>query len=191
MDVPIFDGNAVLRQARQGDGDAMEMLIARIRPDLVRHARASGASDADASDAAQMTAYVIAQQLSKCHADIWTGFLAWAKTIVANEVHQIARRQPPLQSLDALAASSVALADLLASDSPTPSSHAARREAADRIRAQIKRLDERERSVIEMYYGQGLPFAEIGRRLNISDTWVAAVNKQALSALKKFLTHGQ
>jgi RNA polymerase sigma-70 factor (ECF subfamily) len=68
---------------------------------------------------------------------------------------------------------------------PSPSQHVAARERASRLQGVLRRLAEGDRAVVELRIFQGLPYEEIGRRLDIEP---AAARKRYGRALLRLRT---
>lgn len=62
-----------------------------------------------------------------------------------------------------------------------------RRETAQTVRAALQKLSVRDREVLALYYLQELPFAQVGQRLNISESAAKVRNHRALSRLRLVL----
>jgi RNA polymerase sigma-70 factor (ECF subfamily) len=74
---------------------------------------------------------------------------------------------------------------LPAARGPSPSQHVADRERASRLQAVLRRLAEGDRAIVELRIFQGLPYEEIGRRLDIEP---AAARKRYGRALLRLRT---
>ena len=79
------------------------------------------------------------------------------------------------------------LADVIHDDSASPSLEVEIREMKRTLGEAIDRLPERERTVIALYYYDGLTFKEIGRILTISESRVYQLHTQAVIRLRGYL----
>ncbi len=61
--------------------------------------------------------------------------------------------------------------------------------AAAEVRGKVATLPERERSVVALYYGQGLTHAAIAQCLHMCDARVSELRRQALARLRTDLAH--
>jgi RNA polymerase sigma factor for flagellar operon FliA len=62
------------------------------------------------------------------------------------------------------------------------------RELRDIMRAEIKRLPEREKLVLSLYYDEGLTLAEIGQVLNVTESRVSQIHTKSVLHLRSRLT---
>lgn len=192
MGEPSTNWDELVEKARQGNPDARNRVLSRLRPLVVKRIRSSGACDADASDVAQETLTNVDRGLHQFNGQGWAGFMTWVRTIERNVFAQLKRRAAlPINSLDAAAGSSIALVDMLFADSPSPSSKAARAELELRLKTYISKLPDRQQTVISMFYREKLSLAEIARRIGITADAVAIAKRNALRTLKKRLADGQ
>jgi len=56
-------------------------------------------------------------------------------------------------------------------------------QSADRVRALVARLPEKERQVVEGYYFESMTLEEVGARIGLSKSWVSRVHQSALARL--------
>jgi RNA polymerase sigma-70 factor (ECF subfamily) len=122
--------------------------------------------------------------------------LAWLRRILAHNLFNEARRFNAQQrdaarevSLDQVRAgvehSSVALAQGLAADTPTPSQLAARRESAVRLADALAKLPEDYQSVLLLRIFEELPAEEVAQRMNRSPGAIRMLQMRALQALRE------
>ena len=78
-------------------------------------------------------------------------------------------------------------AALVPSEPESPYKAYETREVRERVRAAIAALPPRERKVISMYYGQDCTMKEIGEELQVNESRVSQIHKQALSHLRTAL----
>ncbi len=79
------------------------------------------------------------------------------------------------------------LADILPSDSPRPLDSLALRERRRALAAAVNRLPDRERTVVALYYHEGLTFKEIGGALTVSESRAYQLHAQAVTRLRGYL----
>jgi RNA polymerase sigma factor FliA len=72
--------------------------------------------------------------------------------------------------------------------SDSPQEVVERRDVSARIRHELRRLPPREMTVLDMYYEEGLTFAEIARALGVTETRVAQIHAKAVIHLRFRLT---
>ena len=80
-----------------------------------------------------------------------------------------------------------ALHKRLAADTKTPSSRAAGREAEVRVRLAISRLSPRRRQVIELFHMDGLPMAEVAKRMDSTVPAVKNLLSRARAELRRHM----
>jgi RNA polymerase sigma-70 factor (ECF subfamily) len=125
--------------------------------------------------------------------------VAWLRRALANNLTDEIRRLGPRgrlgpreQSLEqALEASSVRLEAWLACEDPTPGCAAIRHEQLARLAEALLTLADDQRAAVEMHHLQGLPLADVGRRLGRSREAVAGLVFRGLKKLRLHLTHDQ
>jgi RNA polymerase sigma factor for flagellar operon FliA len=78
----------------------------------------------------------------------------------------------------------VQLADKLAAGGADPTEPAERR---DFWRVALGRLSRRERTVVRLYYWEGLTMAQIGRVMLCSESWICLIHDQAIFNLRATL----
>ena len=61
------------------------------------------------------------------------------------------------------------------------------RELRHAMRAEVRKLPERERTVIALYYGEGLTLAEIGAVLGVTESRVSQIHTKAVLVLRSRL----
>jgi RNA polymerase sigma factor FliA len=79
------------------------------------------------------------------------------------------------------------LVDVIQDDSSAPSLEAEMHERRRMLGKSIDRLPERERTVISLYYYEGMTFKEIGKILTISESRVYQLHTQAVLRLRGYL----
>jgi RNA polymerase sigma factor for flagellar operon FliA len=79
------------------------------------------------------------------------------------------------------------LADVLPADSPSPLDSVAIRERQRALADAVNRLPDRERTVVSLYYHEGLTFKEIGGALTVSESRAYQLHAQAVTRLRGYL----
>lgn len=146
-----------------------------------------------ASDAAQQTLMTAFRDWDQCRAASEQQRLAWLKTILANQLAQLARRHTTAQrdvrreiSLDqSLTRSADRLERFLAAGAASPSAAAANREEQIRLAEVLERLPRAYRDVLVLRNLQELPFDEIAARLGRAPGAVRMLWVRALARLRQ------
>lgn len=79
------------------------------------------------------------------------------------------------------------LVDLLPTEDPSPLESVAVRERKRALAAAVDRLPDRERTVVSLYYHEGLTFKEIGSVLTVSESRAYQLHAQAVTRLRGYL----
>ena len=79
------------------------------------------------------------------------------------------------------------LSDLLPTDDPSPLESVTVRERQRALAAAVDRLPDRERTVVSLYYHEGLTFKEIGGVLTVSESRAYQLHAQAVTRLRTYL----
>jgi RNA polymerase sigma factor for flagellar operon FliA len=79
------------------------------------------------------------------------------------------------------------LVDLLPTDDPSPLDSVALRERQRALVSAVDRLPDRERTVVALYYHEGLTFKEIGGVLTVSESRAYQLHAQAVTRLRSYL----
>jgi RNA polymerase sigma factor for flagellar operon FliA len=78
-------------------------------------------------------------------------------------------------------------AERVAAATESPASRVLREEEAESIQAAMRQLPKRYRFVLHAHYYEDLSLVSIGRRLNLSKSWVSRIHAQALVMVRKIL----
>lgn len=195
-----MDPNALIRDAREGRGQALEDLLEPYRSLLKVLARTSldGAlgAKADASDIAQETLLKAHQRFDQFRGESEGELVSWLKRILANNLADLHRRfsgnegrsLAREQSLEILLdRSSHALAGLVPAKGPTPSEGAAREERAVLLAEALEHLSPEYREALILRSLQELEWSEVGRRMRRSPGAVRMLWGRALRELGRLL----
>jgi RNA polymerase sigma-70 factor (ECF subfamily) len=153
----------LLAAARRGEQQALERLFGELRDIVCGRARGRG----DASDVAQDVMLKLHEHFGLFQGQTWPELLAWAQKVLGNQLiddHRHDRAQVRDEGRE------VAGGDLfpgLPAGGTTPSRAAVRNEEEARLREAVGRLPERMRQVVLLRM-EGLPFAEVARRVGVS-----------------------
>ena len=148
----------------------------------------------DASDVAQQTLLEAWRAESQFRGNTSGERIAWLRTILGRVIKQEVRqydgtlKRDPGRELaldNSLAQSSIMLANMLVSDTASPSVHADNREQQMIIAEVIESLDEDYREVIVLRNLQGLSHAEVAVRLDRTESAVRMLWLRALKELRQ------
>lgn len=96
-----------------------------------------------------------------------------------------AHRQPvQILSVEGLEEQGAGIAELIADDSADPAVLIEAREAVAMVRAAALRLEERDRTVIRLYYAENRTLADIGRMLGLTESRVCQLHSRAVLRLR-------
>ncbi|WP_035351886.1 sigma-70 family RNA polymerase sigma factor [Edaphobacter aggregans] len=82
-------------------------------------------------------------------------------------------------------------AEQVAASTESPARSVLRKEESETIQAAMRRLPKRYRFVLHAHYYEDLSLVSIGKRLNLSKSWVSRIHAQALAMLRKILLESQ
>jgi RNA polymerase sigma-70 factor (ECF subfamily) len=186
-----------LAAAREGDTAALGRLLLAARVYLVNVAdaelepilRAKGSG----SDVVQEALTEAQQILARFTGSRFAEFLAWLRAILLNKLSDFRRhyfrthtrqvsRERPIE-----ADTSSGCGIQRSGDGTTPSAEATRQEEERLLAAALGRLAEQYRQVIAWRNFEGLPFAEIGRRLGKSEDAARMLWGRAIDQLRQEL----
>jgi RNA polymerase sigma-70 factor (ECF subfamily) len=196
----LFDSQDVLIRAKSGDESAKGELLNRFRPYLnviaqrLLDERLQGRMDF--SDVVQTTYLEATRDFDSFRGDTVESLLAWLRNILRNNVataHQqhlaaqkrSARKETMLRVASESGGSSMGMADILPSESSTPSQRLMRDEAAVVLATCMSQIPETQRDAIRMRYLDGMSLKEISDRLGKSEMAVAGLLKRGLRALRE------
>jgi RNA polymerase sigma-70 factor (ECF subfamily) len=172
---------ALLQQARAGDGVALGRLLEAYRPYLTLLARMQIGrrlqGKADASDAVQEAFLGAHRDFGQFRGDSERAFLAWLRQVLASVLANLVRHFQGTQRRDVrleqqlaveLEHSSAALGLPLQAPSSTPSRQAEKREQGVLLAAALERLGREDRELLMLRHLEGLSFPEVARRMGRS-----------------------
>jgi RNA polymerase sigma-70 factor (ECF subfamily) len=192
----------LIQRCRDGDTGAREQLFERYRRYLRLLAQAQLGrqlrAKCDPSDLVQQTLLEAHRDFPAFQGEHEGELLAWLRRILAHNLFNEARRFAARQrdaarevSLDqfctGLERSSLAMARCLAGDLPSPSSEAARREAAVRLADALAGLPEDYQTVLLLRVFEEMSAEEVAQRMERSAGAVRMLQMRALTALRERL----
>jgi len=195
----LFDSNAILALAKQGDESAKGELLNRFRPYLnviaQRHLDERLQSRLDYADVVQITFLEAFRDFESFRGDTVESLLAWLRHILRNNVstaHQhhltaqkrSARKEVTLRISSESGGSSLGMQDILPAESSSPSQRMMRDEASVVLAACLEQIPETQRDAIRMRYLEGMSLKEISDRTGKSEMAVAGLLKRGLRALR-------
>ena len=157
----------LIRRARQGDGEAFAELIAGQKQTLYKVARSYLHSDADAADAIGETVLTCFEKLDTLREPVY--FRTWMVRILINKCRDLLRQRSRCVPLET--------AGEPAYTEPG--------EARAEFLALLDSLDEKYRTVLLLYYGEGFRTAEIARILNVKEETVKTRLKRARAGFQQ------
>jgi RNA polymerase sigma-70 factor (ECF subfamily) len=185
----------LLARARGGDSPALGRLLERYRAYLTVLAgvqigrRLQG--KVDAADLVQDAFLEAHRNFPLFRGTVEAEFVAWLRQILAGRLANLLRRFLGTKGRDVrleqdlaleLDASSQALGGALAASQSSPSQQAVRREVSLRLADALADLPENYREVIVLRHLEGLPFAEVARRMgrtvdSVEKLWIRALGR--------------
>lgn len=195
------DTDNLIADARQGDDEARQALLARHRSRLRRmvavHLDRRLAPRVDPSDVVQETLGEAAAKLSGYLRDRPLPFYPWLRRLalerlvklhrrhVRTQRRSIAREEPGVLNLPD--ESAVQLAQKLIDTGSSPSKHVVREELRRRVRVALAQLGKVNRDVLVMRYLEGLATSDIAAALGLSEAAVKMRHLRALDSLRKLM----
>jgi RNA polymerase sigma-70 factor (ECF subfamily) len=189
------DGSSVdglLSEAVTGDRSAISRLLERYRTRL-KHLVAARldrrlAVRVDPSDVVQEALIDADRRLPEYLQDRAVGFFPWLwqlavqRLVTSRRVHVEADKRSVRRELAHHGLSAERLFGGIIQSDTSPSEHVIREEDRARARVAIAALAESDRTILDLRYIQGLPFAEIAGRLGIG---IGAVKMRHLRAIER------
>lgn len=78
--------------------------------------------------------------------------------------------------------------EISANEAEDPSVSVEQREVRERLVAAMRELDDRERTVITLYFYEGLTLREIGQALHLTEGRISQIMRRTLEKLRGFLS---
>lgn len=193
---PDFDWEACIRVAREGSPTALGQLLEACRPFLLAVAERELAPDlrakAAASDLVQETCLDAQRDFPAFEGGTAEEVRAWLRRVLLHNLGDLRQRFRDVgkrdvrreASLDADGSDARQKALALPDDTPSPSSHARRREEETLVEAALAKLSEAHRQVIHLRHRDRRSFAEIGRLMGRSEEAVQKLWERAIQQLR-------
>lgn len=195
----MFDSQAKLSAAKEGDSQAKGELLDRFRPYLnviaqrLLDDRLKGRMDHN--DLVQATYLEAARDFAAFRGDTIESFLSWLRHILRNNIasaHQehlqtqkrSARLEVTINPAGVSGSSPMQFEQLIPSGASSPSQRLMRNEAAAMLAACIEHLPQTQADAIRMRYLEGLSLKEISDRMKKTDMAVAGLLKRGLQGLR-------
>src|SRR5580704_9862203 len=162
--------------AKKGSNSALGRALSACRPQLLRAARRRLLPTlrpvVGASDIVQDTFINATKAFRVFRGERGSQFLNWLRRILANRIAQLGRRERPRQ-IDGDQGTPIRayrpISTLICSDEKSPSSIACEQENAELIRSGLMRLSEHDQRILQLRFDDGLSFAQIGQRLELTE----------------------
>lgn len=192
------DPSDLIRRAKDGDREAIEVLLGQYR-ELLKRLADNGLGPAvtarvDASDVVQKTLLQAYSGLPDFRGEQPPEFAAWLRSIMEMNVAQAVRDNVYIQkrsvnrerSMDDSKAG-MPLRESLDSETTTPSLKIAQAEESDRLHRAIKQLPEDQAEAVRLRHLQGWSLIEIARHMERTPTAAAGLLKRGMQKLKSIL----
>lgn len=157
----------LIRRARQGDGEAFTELIESQKQTLYKVARSYLHSDADAADAIGETVLTCYEKLDTLREPRY--FRTWLIRILINKCQDLLRHKGRCVSLEEAA----------------EPAYTEPGQARAEFLALLDSLDEKYRTVLLLYYGEGFRTAEIAQILDVKENTVKTRLQRARASFKQ------
>ncbi len=191
MSDPSADSPALQRRAQQGDGSALDSLIARhlewVRACVRRRLGGVHRRDGDTMDYVQEALSKVLRYGPELTVDDDRQFRAIVAKIVENHLHdrfhhltaemRDVRRE--------VGDSQLGVPRSLAGGSETPSRDAVAREDSSRLELALELLGHRDRIALRLRHDHGLPFARIGAALGVNEVAARKRHDRALVRMRQ------
>jgi RNA polymerase sigma-70 factor (ECF subfamily) len=190
----------LLQAARAGDADALGALLQRYRNYLLLLARLQLdqrlASKVDPTDVVQETFLEAYRDFGQFQGGTEGELTAWLRQILVGNLANLLRRYLGTQRRDVrlerelragLDQSAAGLGGALPAPHSSPSQRAARREEAVLLADALQRLPEHYREAVILRSLQGLPFAEVARRMGRSEDSTEKLWARGLVRLRRLM----
>jgi RNA polymerase sigma factor (sigma-70 family) len=194
----MAEADDLLSSAAGGDVDALSLLLEQSTPLLRKHVSGRIGREwralLEVDDVIQVTFVEAFLSITQCTARDGPGFSRWLQRIAENNISDAIRelnrlKRPPARKRlqDPADAPCVALVELLAITSSTPSRRARRREACDVVTAALKKLPPDYQRVVRLYDLEGEPVRQVAQALGRSEGAVFMLLARAHERLRQLL----
>lgn len=188
--------NELIRRAREGDCDALDKLLALIRPIILAHAKQGIdkriTARLDASDVVQSTLLKVAEAFPTFGGATETDLRRWLKALTNHTIIDVARHHVHAmmrtilveKPLDATRGAGQALGEMLSDSCSSPSENARNAEQRSQINDLIGQLPPRDQAVITLRALKGYSLAQVATELNMTVDAVAQSFGRAMIRLR-------
>jgi RNA polymerase sigma-70 factor (ECF subfamily) len=188
---------SLLKRAREGDKEAVDLLLSRYR-DRLRQMVAMRIDPAihprvDASDIVQETLIEANRRMSEfldrkpMPFELWLRKTAIERLIMERRKHHGAAGRSVTREIPLPENSSMLLADRLLARDPSPSQSINRREAARAIQRALAKLSDQDREIVLMRWIEGLCYSDIASVLGIEEATARKRHGRILIRLHRML----
>ncbi len=195
----LFDSQAKLHKARNGDEVAKGELLEHFRPYLnvlaQRHLDERLRGRLDFTDIVQTTFLEASRDFVDFRGETVEALLAWLRNILRNNVHtahqqhlatqkRSARLEKRISYTSDSGGSSLGMEEVIPSETSTPSQRMMKDEAAAVLAGYLETIPETQRQAIRLRYLEGCSLREISEQMGKSEMAVAGLLKRGLQALR-------
>jgi RNA polymerase sigma-70 factor (ECF subfamily) len=168
QDKSTYDDVQLVKQAKRGDLQAYEELVARHRDKIYARAFSMMRNEEDAFDLSQEAWIKGWQRLKQFQGD--SSFATWMTRIVINLCLDLMRKQKRqrAESIENLSEESGGVERQMPIDNPNPTEGLERAELRKRIDAAMEQLSEAHRTVLILHEFEQLEYKQIAKRMNCS-----------------------
>jgi RNA polymerase sigma-70 factor (ECF subfamily) len=165
----------ILRSAQRGDAEAINDVVTGFQQPVFNLCYRMLGDRTEAEDAAQEALIKVVLHLNTY--DPGRPFKPWILRIASNECIDRIRRRKPILYLDGMGEDGAW--EWQAGHSPNPEAEMLRREQQTQIREMLENLPPLDRTVITLFYWEGLSYIEIGEATGLS---VSAIKSRLFRA---------
>ena len=201
----VFDSSQFLTQAKAGDAEALGTLLDQYRPYLQvlahRYLDPRLQGRLDPQDVVQVTFLEAHRDFRDFRGEDIASLLAWLRNILRNNVASMHQRHLYTQRRSAhrevfmtsqgSSSEALGMADLVPSETTSPSQRMMRDEAAARLAICLQKLPSTQAEAIRLRYMEGMSLKSISERMDKSELAVAGLLKRGLQSLREDILSDQ
>lgn len=179
----------LVRRAKTGDNSAAEEILKKVKP-LILSCISSCCSSFGIDDLYQEAAIEVLYSIKNFDESRGIPFLAFLKKRIYYKLKNLTRYHHQALSLDEPITddgSELTLADMIADTEHSIEEMLERKQQFQRLYAAMECITSKQRYVLQLHYGQGIPMAEIARRSGLHYQAVVQLKDRALKKLKAFM----
>lgn len=185
------DSLALLRHARLGEGQALGILLERLRPWLRVLAqqllREGMGARIDASDVVQQTCLSVHRRMQQFQGDEVQHFIAWVREIHQHNIQDEIRRHALAEERAVSRERAFEGVDLPAPNLDSPERPAVLRESALLLSEAVEHLPPAQRRAVASRYLEGRAVSDIAAEMRISPDAVTSLLRRGLTELRRRL----